>query len=137
MLENQGLANVKRRSQSATNMCPITGPCIDIVTNHEGPPTCRPKQSTSSLKVKDQTPCYREMCEQKPLYTSLKFQKPIENLVKKTPNTIDRSCTCCIRVNKTDAETQYELPAETFVSTSCEVCANTPQLQVPTQNLLL
>lgn len=102
-------------------MCPSTGPCIDIVTNHEGPPTYKPKQSTTSLEIKGQKP--------------VKHQGPSENLVKnKTPNTVDRSCTCCVRVNKTDAETQYELYVETFVPTSYEapgeVCANTPQVQV-------
>lgn len=116
-------------------MCPNTGPCIDIVTNQEGPPTCRPKQSATSLKIKDPKPSYRAMHEQKPISTSVKYQKPSENFVKnKTRNTIDRSCTCCVRITKTDAETQYELSVETLFSTfyeiPCEVCVNTPQLQV-------
>lgn len=121
MFENQAPAKVQRKSQSATNLCPSTGPCIDIVTNHEGPPTYKPKHSTASLKTKDQKP--------------VKHQGLSENLAKnKTPNTVDRSCTCCVRVNKTDAETQYELSVETFVPTSYEApgeaSANTPQVQV-------
>lgn len=89
-------------------MSPNTGPCVDIVTNHEGPPASRPKQSTTSLKI-----------VQKP---TTKYQKPSENFVKhKRPNTIDRSCTCCVRVNTKDAETQYEFSVETFVPTSYEV----------------
>lgn len=135
MFENQVPANVKRKSQSATNVCPNTGFYIDIVTNHEGPPTCRPKQSTTSLKISDQKPSHRAEHEQKPVYTSVKYQKPSENFVSnKTPNTMDRSCTCCVRVNKADAATQYDLSVETFASklydVPWEVCVKTTQLQL-------
>lgn len=134
MFENLVLANGKRKSQSATNVCPGAGHYIDIVTNHEGPPKCRPKQSTPSLKIEDRH-SYTKVHEQKPIYTFVKNQKPSENLAKdQTPNTIDRSCTCYVRVNKADAATQYELSVETFVSTPNEVprkvCDNTPQPEV-------
>ncbi|XP_026323945.1 uncharacterized protein LOC113233151 isoform X2 [Hyposmocoma kahamanoa] len=109
ILETQVPTNVKRKSQSATNVSPNTGPCIDIVTNHEGPPAPRPKQSTTSLKIEVQKP-------------TTKYQKPSENFAKnKIPTTINRSCTCCVRVNTTDAETQCEFSVETFVPTSYEV----------------
>lgn len=121
IFETQVPANVKRKSRSATNVCPSTGPGIDIVTNQEGPPAYKTTESTTSLKIKEQK-------------LTVKYQKPSENVVKnKTSNAIDRSCTCCVRVNKTDAVTQYELSVETFVPASydmsSEVCANTPQIQ--------
>lgn len=106
--------NVKRKSQSVTNLCPNPETNIDIVTIHEGPPINRPKQSLKSVQIQGQKPI------------STMVEKPSENLGK-NETLITRSCACCVCVNKVDAHTQYEIAIKTFVSTYCEVCTIMPQ----------